>query len=123
MGYLGRDTILGHNSLETAEVECPEWGGTILCRALSGRERGIVEGLFLHAQQTDFNHRSLADLGDVKTRTVLMAAIDEDGDRLFTNSDLDKLGALSAAPIDRIAAKVLGMSGVGDAEMEELESS
>ena len=40
---LTRDLILKADDIQTREVEVPEWGGTVLIRALTGTERDAYE--------------------------------------------------------------------------------
>ena len=39
MQYLSADNILNADDFAYAEVDCPEWGGTVRIRSLSGGQR------------------------------------------------------------------------------------
>src|SRR3989304_4330704 len=48
MALLTRDEILNANDLAREQVEVPEWGGAVLVRALTGRERDAYESSIVH---------------------------------------------------------------------------
>src|SRR5258707_11983730 len=41
--HLSRDAILEAKDREVVEVDCPEWGGSVLVRGMSGKERDMFE--------------------------------------------------------------------------------
>ena len=40
--YLTAETILNAEDFRYEDVECPEWGGTVRVRSLSGGQRSVI---------------------------------------------------------------------------------
>ena len=101
--YLNAESILAAEDFKYAEVACPEWGGTVRVRSLSGGQRAQI------TQRV--NDKQLDELDEL---LPVMACVDEDGSRIFTNKDIASLKKKSAAVVTRIAKKVLEISGIGN---------
>ena len=101
--YLNAESILAAEDFKYAEVDCPEWGGTVRVRSLSGGQRAQI------TQRV--NDKQLDELDEL---LAVMACVDEDGSRIFTNKDIASLKKKSAAVVTRIAKKVLEISGIGN---------
>lgn len=109
--YLNAESILAAEDFKYAEVECPEWGGTVRVRSLSGGQRAQI------TQRV--NDKQLDELDEL---LAVMACVDEDGSRIFTNKDIASLKKKSAAVVTRIAKKILEISGVGN-EANEIDEA
>lgn len=116
---LSRDQILEAKDLETREVEVPEWGGTVLVRALSGTDRDAYEASLVQMR----GNKSVPQLGNIRAKLVARAIVDEDGNRLFTDADIKVLGQKSAAALSRVFTVAAEMSGLNDADIEEIEGN
>ena len=100
--FLTAESILKDEDFSYAELEIPEWGGSVRLRSLSGGQRSII------------NQRVQArDLENLEEMLTVMGCVDEDGNRIFTNKDIDALKKKSNAPITRIAKKIMEISGIG----------
>lgn len=111
MGYLTKDAILGADDLPAEDVEVPEWGGTVRVRGLTGTERDRFEFAMAAAKDRP-------DRVDVRAQVVGRCIVDENGERLFTDKELVKLGSKSGAALDRVFDVVRGLSGMGDQAVE-----
>jgi hypothetical protein len=105
--FLSRDDILSA-AIKTAEVDVPEWGGKVKVRELSAHE---VTTLGI-GMVTDDGSIDRSQVPDMMTQAVVLGAIDENGERLFSEQDIELLKRKSFDPIQRIARAVLDMSGV-----------
>lgn len=105
MGLLGRDAILGATDLPSVDVEVPEWGGTVRVRMLTGGERDAFEAgtITRHGKKVEQN------LVNIRARLVALCAVDEKGERLFGEGDVEALARKSAAALNRVfeAARLL----------------
>lgn len=119
MDYLSRDQILGADDLTRATVDVPEWGGTLLVRALTGAERGRLESgaLKQRGAAVAFQPQSLET---VRGLVVSMAAIDAEGRQLFTFRDVVALSEKSGAALERVFDVVAALSGITEAAISEL---
>lgn len=107
MAVLTRDAILGRVDIARGKVECPEWGGSLTVRGLTLAERN-----------------SLVDCDDTTAplRAIVMCAIDpKTGNRIFEAEDEETLGQKNPEVIDRLARKIMELSGLRkpDAEVEK----
>jgi hypothetical protein len=109
-----RDKYL-KSSLPMEAVECPEWGA-VRVRALTGKERDHFEGMALAAKAKN-------DFTGLRSYVVCRTVIDDDGKRVFEDSDIESLNNASARPIDFLFDQVRRLSGMTDDAVEELEKN
>ena len=112
--YLTRTAILAIQDYETAEVEMPEWGGTVLVRGLTAAE---VDKLGFSLATPDGDLDATLATG-FRIKAVSWAIIDEEGNRLFTESDIEELGKKSHKAIDRLTDVIMELSEIGADEEE-----
>lgn len=113
---LSRDDILQADDLPTDELEVPEWGGTILIRALNGAQREEIE---IRSHKAKASGDALGWKG-LKTLVATYVVVGEDGQPLFTSKDLAALAKKSSAVLDRIFEKVLAMNAMTKKDAEDL---
>jgi len=113
---LTRDAILQAEDLERRTIPVPEWGGDVLIRALTGAERDAYEAS-MHQQR---GKEMIRNLANVRAKLVAKCAIDEDGNRLFTDQDANALGRKSAAALDRVFEACAELSRLTDEDIDEL---
>lgn len=82
------------------EVDCPEWGGTVRIRSLSGAQRVVLK------KAID------AERDDVDETLCVMAIVDEDGNRILKREQIAELSKKNTAVLTRIAIRVLEISGM-----------
>ena len=116
---LTRDEILQSDDLSTEDVEVPEWGGTVIVRALAGVERDAYESDIFEApkmpgQAPEFN------LQNLRAKLASKTMVDDEGKRLFSDSDVVTLGLKSAAALDRVFAVAQRLSRLTNADIKEL---
>jgi hypothetical protein len=114
---LSKDDILKAEGPPTEEVEIPQWGGSVLVRGMTGRERDEFEARTMVRRGNEM----VPDAGNIRARMVACCVIDEDtGQRMFTESDAQALGDKSAKAIIRIAEVAGRLSGIGEDDIEEM---
>lgn len=116
MARLTREAILAAKDIETEEVEVPEWGGSVLVRGLTGRERDEWEASMSERRGRKF----VPNLANIRAKLVCACVIDDDGKRLFNYGDVQELGEKSSAALDRVYGVAARLSGVSDQDLEEL---
>lgn len=116
--YLTREAILAATSLPTEEVDVPEWGGTVIVRAMDGVTRDQWESSTLVARGGAVTR----DTVNIRAKLVALCVIDpETGQRLFMPEDVDVLGKLSGAALSRVFGVAARLGGLADEDVEELE--
>ena len=108
MAFLTKNAILSVDDFKYASVPCPEWGGDIRVRGLTAAEQAKIARM-VNDGRTD----------DIAVVMTIMGCVNEDGERIFDSSDKDALKARSYAVLDRIAKKIVELSGSGDADSIE----
>ena len=119
MSLLSKTAILAANDLKSEDVEVPEWGGAVRVRSFTGRERDAFEASMVRGEGRDRK----VDLTNMRARLVGLTVIDETGQRLFTDDEVDLLGAKSGAALDRIFAIAQKLNGLSGADVEELSKN
>ena len=119
MSLLSKSAILTANDLQTEDIEVPEWGGAVRVRSFTGRERDAFEASMVRGEGRDRK----VDLTNMRARLVGLTVIDETGQRLFTDEEVDLLGAKSGAALDRVFAIAQKLNGLSGADVEELSKN
>jgi hypothetical protein len=119
--YLGHDAILKATTLKTEEVSVPEWADpetgadTVIVRELRGRERDEWEAS-LAVQR---GRQMVPDVANMRAKLVARTVVDADGEPVFTQQDVNALGELSAAALDRVFEVASRLSALNPDSLEE----
>lgn len=109
---LSKDAIMAINDLPTEIVEVPQWGGSVKVRGMNAGERDrFEEAIRKHG------------MANLRSMLASMTIIDEEGKRLFSDKEMDKLGAKSAEALDLIVEVASRLSGLLDEDVEILEGN
>jgi hypothetical protein len=106
------------------DVDVPEWGGEVRLMALSAADRGYIEaGSVVANGQTP--QLKVESLKVYREKLVGMSMVDENFERLYSNKEISagELGKKDGAVIERLAAKVQELSGMGRFAMKEAEGN
>jgi hypothetical protein len=116
MKVLGRKDILDASDLHRESVDVPEWGGAVLVRGLTGKERDALEESTVQRRGRDV----VRNFENLRARLVSMALVDENGARLFSEEDVEALGGKSARALDRVYAVAQRLAGLSPEDVKEL---
>lgn len=116
MAFLTRDAILGADDRDYVEVTCPEWGGTVRLRSITGRQRDEYEQSLVEQRGND---RKM-NLRNARAKLIVLCAVGEDGRPLFSADDLRQLSAKNAKPLDRLFDACRRLTGLSDDDVREL---
>jgi len=111
--YLSRDAILGADDLTFADVLVPEWGGVIRLRTMTAAEWEDYETKLADAKKS-------GELANIRASLVAACAVDADGNRLFTEGDVDALGRKSKTALVRLFDEARRLNAFGDDEAKKL---
>ncbi len=114
---LTRDAILAQKTLRQETVDVPEWGGTVIVQELTGKERDAFEASCVQKKGTRSFEMTFAN---IRARLIVRAVRAADGARLFADTDVDALGELSAQALNRLFAVAQRLSGMTEADVEDL---
>lgn len=114
MGTL-RDQILAADDLPREQIETPGWPVPhVWVRGLTAAERDDYEQS-LTERGPDGSVRPRRSIRNLRAAFVVRVLVDENGERVFADSDVDKLGEKNAALIDRLWEKGRELSGLDGA--------
>ncbi len=113
MAVLTKDEILSADDLKRERVELPEWGDEdshAYVRTMTGRERDAYEE----------NCQGDGGLRNIRARLVALTLCDENGERLFTDVEANKLGDRSSLALNRVCRIAQRLSGLTGQDVEDL---
>ena len=115
MSMLTRDEILNADDLDVLKVKTPEWGSGdpdahIYIRIPRAAERDRFEAAML-VQNRDGS--SSVKLDGHRAKFCILVCCDDQGKSIFTQADIDRLGAKSSLVLDRIMDVGKKFTGIG----------
>lgn len=113
---LDRNAILNSPDLPIETVEIPEWGGSVMVRGLTAAERDSFESSLFEGKGKNRKEK----FENLRARLITRTLVDENGNRIFQDSDADILGKKSAGAIDRIFNVAQKLSGISQQDVNEL---
>lgn len=116
MTVLSKEQIFAASDLTTESVDCPEWGGAVLVRSMTGTQRDAYEQSLM---KRDDAGGFVVDTDNMKAKLVVATVVNDAGTPLFTNDDIAALAAKNAAVIERLATVATRLSGLGKQATEE----
>ncbi|WP_329214791.1 phage tail assembly chaperone [Streptomyces sp. NBC_01485] len=116
--------ILEAEDTQIKPVDVPEWGGEVLVRGLTGIERDAYEAGIQQIRPKPDGSREVVFVRDnARAKLLVKCLIDEQGNRLFKDTDAPALGKKAGAVIDRLYDVAAELSGMGDAVEKEIEGN
>lgn len=100
-------------------IDIPEWSLRLRIQSLTARERDRYEATLITQKKgkTEINMR------DARARIAVLCVVDEDGNRVWSEADVEMLTTKSANAMNRIFLMAKKLSGIGDSEIEDLEKN
>ena len=112
---LSRDEILGADDLIRESVDVPEWGvgAVVYVGTMSSFERDKFEDAIS-------GKGGGVNVTNIRARVASLTIMDEDGNRLFTDDDITKLGKKSSKALDRVLSVAQRLNGLSEKDVEDL---
>jgi hypothetical protein len=117
MAILSKAEILAAQDIATEVVEVPEWGGSVIVKAMSGVERDSFEEMVLRKGPSGGFEPVMANM---RAKLLAKTLVDEDGKALFTDKDVAALGQKSAQVLDRLFTVASRLSGISQSDVDDL---
>ena len=113
MKALTREMILNCEDIKTVTVLVPEWGGEVTIKMMSGKERDEFEA--------SITKNGTMTIANIRAKLAAKTIIDPETKKLmFTEGDIEALGAKSASALDKIATASARLSKMSAEDLEEL---
>jgi hypothetical protein len=123
MALMSKDQINKAVDRKWEDVPVPEWGdGEVRLMELSAADRGYMEAGSVVAQGMDPSLR-VESLKLYRQRLVAFGMVDDNFNRVYNNTTMRELNDKSGAVIERLAAKVQELSGMGKFAIKEAEKN
>ncbi len=110
MALLNKQSVLSVDDFQYDTVPCPEWGGEMRVRGLTAAEQSLVYKRYKDDKTEDFD-----------VIVCIMGCVDENGERIFSNEDKPWLRQKAFAVLDRIAKRIISLTG--DTDQESIETA
>lgn len=108
---LSKDQILEASDLKTEAVDVPEWGGSVLVRTMTGKDREAFESSMLTTLEDGTRK---PNMDNMRAKLAALTMVDDAGNLLFEVGDVDRLALKSAAALDRVFAAAQRINGMGE---------
>lgn len=112
MPALTKDQILAANDVNLLKLSVPEWGGDVYIRVMTVGERDAYENEWQRKKETGVD--------DFRTKFLVRCLVDDKGNRLFDNGDVERLAQKSARVMNRVWLAAMEHNNLSDASIEEL---
>lgn len=124
MGCLSKDKILAACDTPLEKVLVPEWAdgdkdAYVMVKGMTGRERDQWEFSIF----TDPSSSNARDFTDYRAKVCLRCMCDDDGNRLFSDKDVEQLSNKNGAALDRVFQVARRLSGLGANQLEKAEKN
>ena len=113
---LTKDAIIHVEDLDYEDEEVPEWGGTVRIRCMTGSERDSFEAAIYKIEGG--NTKVVRD--NFRATLLARCLIDENGNRLFSDKEINQLGKKNSKIISRLFEKAQKINGLTTEDQEEL---
>ena len=113
---LTRAAIFKKCSLKEEVLKVPEWGGDVTVRELTGSERDAWEASILNSS----GEQDESSMTNARAKLCVRCLVDEEGQLLFSQDDVDQVGELSGSALSRIFNVASRLSGLRPGDIEEL---
>ena len=117
---LNKEQILAVKDIEEKKIKVPEWKGEILIKSLSSAERSEY---YSFIQKRNKPGVGISEISGIYEKLIVLGVVDANGDRMFSDDDIKKLGEKSPAVLTRIANEILAISGMGPDDVDKAEEN
>lgn len=103
-------------------VPVPEWGSNVgvRVRGLMASERDHLESAMIEVRRNKAEINARGFLSNFRAKLVALATVDEAGNPIFSERDVERLGTKNSAAIGRIAEAIQKLSAMSDEDVEEI---
>ena len=110
---LSRDQILDQEDLKTEIIDVPEWGGKVKIQGMTAFARDRFESSLV-------GKNGGTNLVNIRAKLAAASIVDDAGELMFSEKDIEKLGKKSASALQRVFNCSQKLNGISDGDVEEL---
>src|SRR6185503_13039859 len=112
---LSADELLACTDLPRERIELGS-RGAVWVRGMTGKERDAWEASLMRGRGSDRR----PDTRNARARLAVRCLVHEDGTRMYTDNDAERLGCIRADYLQKIFDAAQKLSGVTDEDLDEL---
>lgn len=117
-----KEELLGLEDREIVEVEVKQWGGRkIRIASMTAADRDQFE--LQNYEEVETAKKENRRSRNVRARMLVMCIVDEKGERVFSEADIEALGKKSAVALDRLYGVAQRLNGYSLKDVKELEKN
>ncbi len=113
---LKREEILSKTSLKTEKLTIEEWGGDVMVSEMSGAMR---DGWEQSIREKDPSGKLISP----RAKLIIFTVIDENGERIFKDDDIEAIGKLSSSTLEKICLTAMRLNGLGSEEIDKAKKN
>ena len=110
---LNKEQILNSEDSKFEIVDVPEWGGQVKVVTMSGFARDRFEMQIMGS-------KGKMDMVNIRAKLGAATIVDEQGNLLFTEDDITKLGNKSGAALDRVFSVAQRLNHLTQSDVDAL---
>ena len=111
---LTKEAILQSKDYQDEVINVPEWGGSVRLKTMSGVERDMFETEAMKRKKGD-----KIELKGLKSFLLMLTLVNDKGERLFAEADIDELNKKSGAVIDTLFVKCQDLNKLTQGSLED----
>lgn len=120
MSILTREAILSADDLKRESVSVPEWGGDVVVQEMTAKARTAWSSA-VYSKGDDGEVKADSDI--FSSALLVACCVGEDGEPLFTASDIAALSKKSGKAVERVLTVALRLNGMSEAAREEAKKN
>ena len=118
MALLNLEQLRAVPALETRDVDVPELGGTVRVRAWTGADKDEWDYLIANR-----GNKVAGDPRGIRSIAIVVSVVDEDGNRMLTESDVSTVGAWPTSAVDSVWTAIAELNRLGAGAVEDAEKN
>jgi hypothetical protein len=112
MKRLSREEILNVKDIEQKEVSIPEWKGSVLVQALSGKKRAEI-------MDACMNDKGKMNTEKLYPALIVAGCIEPE----FKKADAEALNNKNSGALEKVCKVIMKLSGISQDDVEEAEKN
>lgn len=114
---LTKQVVFSAQDFHFDTVDVKEWGGSLRVRELSGEERSYCDRILKDIEAGKGTHNTYP------AAIIACGAVDEQGNAVFTRQDIPTLSRKADAVLQRVAVRILELSGATVEQQRDIEKN
>lgn len=119
---MNKQDILGKADVKIEQVRVAPWDADLFVRSLSGEERDALEASTLTGVLGP-EGQALTDMKNFRSKLLVLAICDEQGNRIFASEDTEALGKKNGEALDILFKVAARLSGITREAVKEAEKN